>query len=109
MAGITIESTNLEHLRCLAVRLTQAVGILATEFEEEATRLRRRDQVARLKALRFAVLERVEWAKIEERAASGAHSQFSAATSLFLLGAGLTTMTSENKTMRATVIREYLI
>jgi hypothetical protein len=101
MADIAIERTNLEDLRRRASELASAVDSITILFDEEAIRLRRRDQVARLNALRFAVLERVEGAKIEERAASSGHSQATLVVSLFRLGAGVITMASENRTMRA--------
>jgi hypothetical protein len=107
MAYLTTQSAELEDLRRLASELIPAVDSIATLLEEEATRLRRRDQMARLNSLRSAVLEGVEHAKSEERIARSAHSQVSTITSSFRLGAGLVMMTSKNKTARA-ISRELL-
>jgi hypothetical protein len=101
MADMTIESTKLEDLRHRARELASAVDSITILLDEEAIRLRRKDQVARLNALRSAVLERVERVRMEERAASSGHSQATLVVSLFRLGAGVITMASENRTMRA--------
>lgn len=101
MANITVEDTNLKDLRQRASELASAVESLATLFEDESTRLGRKDEVARLDALRSAVLQQVERARGEEMAASYGHNKARAVTSFFRLGAGLITMTSENRTTRA--------
>ncbi len=101
MADMTIEYTNLENLRRQASELASAVQALATLFEEGATRLSREDQVARLRAVRSAVVHKVEQARAQEMAASTGHGLASAVGSLVRLGAGLITMTSENRTMQA--------
>ncbi len=98
---MTTKDPNLEDLRRRASELVSAVQALATLFEEGAILLSRGDQVARLKALRTVVLKRVERARSGEMAASTGHSLASAADSLFRLGAGLITMTQENRTMQA--------
>ena len=101
MADMTIKYTNLEDLRRRASELASAVQALATLFEEGAIRLSREDQVARLKTLRSAVVQKVERARSQEMSANTGHNMASTVGSLFRLGAGLITMTSENKTMQA--------
>ena len=98
---MTIEYTNLEDLRRRASELASAVQALTTLFEEGATRLSREDQVARLKAVHSDVVEKVERARAQEMAASTGNSMASTVGSLFRLGAGVITMTSENRTMQA--------
>ena len=96
-----IKYTNLEDLRRQASELASAVQALATLFEEGAIRLSREDQVARLKTLRSGVLQKVERVRSQEMAANTGHNMASAVGSLFRLGAGLITSTSENRTMQA--------
>jgi len=101
MADMTIEDRNLKDLCRQANELASAVQALATLFEEGATRLSREDQVARLRAMHSAVMQKVERARAQEMAASTGNSMASTVVSLFRLGAGLITMPSENKTMQA--------
>ena len=101
MADIAVEDINLQDLRCRASELASAVESLALLFDAEAARLRRKDEIARLKALRSTILQELERARMEELSARSGYSQARAVGSLFRLGAGLITMTSENKTMRA--------
>jgi hypothetical protein len=90
MADMTIEYSNLEDLKRRACELSSAVQALATLFEAGATRLSREDQVARLRAVHSAVVEKVERERAQEMAASTVGS-------LFRLGA----MLLENRTMQA--------
>lgn len=101
MADIKVEDVNLQDLRRRASALASAVESLAFLFEEESTCLRRKDEVARLQVLRSTILQKVEQARMEELAASSGYNRARAVGSLFRLGAGLITMTSENRTMRA--------
>lgn len=98
---MTIRDTGLEDLWQRSSELALAAESLAALFEEGAIRLSRKDQVARLKALRSGILERLERAKGRETAAGTGHSLASTVDSLFRLGAGLITMTQENATMQA--------
>jgi hypothetical protein len=107
MANITGKDTNLKDLRQRASKLVSGVESLAALFEQEEIRSRRRNEVVRLKALCSAVLQRMERARGEEMAASYGHSKAETVSSLFRLSAGLITMTSENRTMRA-VSRQLL-
>ena len=63
MADMTIKYTSLEDLKRRASELVSAVQTLAILFEEGATRLSREDQVARLKILHAAILQKVERAR----------------------------------------------
>ncbi len=107
MADITVEGTNLQDLRQRASELASTVESLATLFEDEATRLRRRNEAARLKALCSAVLQRVERARSEEMAASYSHSKARAVGSLFVLATGLIAMALEDEKHHA-ISRELL-
>ncbi len=107
MADITAEGANLQDLRRRASELASGVESLAALFEQEAIRLRRRDEIERLNALRSSILQEVEWATGEEMAARSGYNKDRTVSSLFRLGAGLVTMTSENRTMRA-ISRELL-
>jgi len=101
MATITGKDTNLKNLRQRASELASGAESLVALFEQEEIHSGRRDEVARLKALRSAVLQRIDQARDEEAAASYGHSKAEVVSSLFRLGAGLITMTSKNRTMRA--------
>jgi hypothetical protein len=100
MADMTIKYTSLEDLKRRASELVSAVQTLAILFEEGATRLSREDQVARLKILHAAILQKVERARAQETAANTGHSMASTVSSLFRFGGGLITMTSEDTTMQ---------
>ena len=104
---MTIKYTSLEDLKRRASELVSAVQTLATLFEEGAARLSREDQVARLKILRAAILQKVERAKAQETAANTGHSMASTVSSLFRFGGGLITLTSEDTTMQA--ISQHLL
>jgi hypothetical protein len=107
MADITVEDANLQDLRRRASELASGVESLAALFEQDAIRLRRRDEIERLNALRSSILQQVERATGEEMAARSGYNKARTVSSLFRLGAGLVTMTSENRTMRA-ISRELL-
>lgn len=107
MANITLEGSNLENLQRRAGELASGVESLAALFEQEATRLKRSDQVARLNTLRSSILQKVERARDDEMAASIGYNKARAISFLFRLGAGLVTMMSGNRTMRA-ISRELL-
>jgi hypothetical protein len=107
MANITVEDTNLQDLRQRASELASGVESLAALFEQEATRLKRSDQVARLNTLRSSILQKVERARGEEMAARSGYNKARTEISLIQLGAGLVMMISENRTMRA-ISRELL-
>ena len=107
MADMTIKYTSLEDLKRRASELVSAVQTLAILFEEGATRLSREDQVARLKILHAAILQKVERARAQETAANTGHSMASTVSSLFRFGGGLITLTSEDTTMQA--ISQHLL
>ena len=101
MADMIIKYTNMEDLRRQASELASAVQALATLFEKGAIRLSRDDQVAHLKTLHSIVLQKEEWARSQEMSANTGYNMASAVGSLFRLGAGLITSTSENRTIQA--------
>ena len=101
MEDVNNIGARLQGLCRRAAKLSSAADALGAIFEDEAARLRRVDQVACLKTLLSNVLGELERTKRRETSASLGHSQASLVGSLFQLGAGLITMTSENRTMRA--------
>jgi len=107
MADITLKDPNLENLQRRAGELASGVESLAALFEQEAIRLRRKDEIVRLNALRSSILQQVEWATGEEMAARSGYNKARTEISLFRLGVWLVMMTSENRTMRA-ISRELL-
>jgi hypothetical protein len=81
---------------------------LAASFEEEATRLKRKDEASRLIALRSSISQQLEQAKSLEIAASYGHTKAKLITSLAELAVGIgIRMASEDK--RALAFSDHLL
>jgi hypothetical protein len=101
MEGMRNEDTSLEKLNRAANKLAVSAESLSAQFRRETVRLKRKDEVARLTALRSATLQEVESVRDMEMAAESGYRKAMAGLSLFRLFGGLITATSEHKTMRA--------
>jgi len=71
-----ITDDNLKDLHVRAGNLASATESLASLLEEEGISLERGDQVAKLQALRAAIVERMETAKRDERIAGYSYSEW---------------------------------
>ena len=102
MADTIIGDAQLEKLRQKVNELASATGTLAALFENEASGLKRKDEVAQLNALRSAILKLVRSAKDSEMAARSGYSQARLIGSLVGLGiGGPIALTSQDKGLRA--------
>jgi len=101
MEDVNNIGAHLQDVRGQAAKLSAAADALGAIFEDEGAWLRRVDQVACLKTLLSYVLGELESAKRRETSASLSHSKVSLVGSLFRLGAGLITRTSEGPVMQA--------
>jgi len=104
---MTVGNTNLEKLHQKGSELASAAESLAALFEQEAIRLRRKDEIVWLTTLRSSILQQLERATEKEIAAKSSYNKARTEISLFRLAAGLLMMTSENRTMQA-ISRELL-
>lgn len=75
MAGLTARTTYLKNLRRQARKLTSTGLALISLFAEEASRLKRKDEVSRLKALYSSIKQQLERVKSGEDAASYGHDK----------------------------------
>ncbi len=101
MEGMRNEDTDLEKLNCRTNELASMVESLAAQFGQEAVRLKRKDEVACLNALRTAILRQAESERQGETAARSGHTDGRLVTSLIGLGTVLIAMASESKTLLA--------
>ncbi len=97
-----IEDSDLKDLRQKAIELGSAFETLASLLEEEAVRLKRRDEVTRLTALCATTLQEMESVKDEETIAKSGYSQVKLKSSLFELAVcGLIAATSQDRVLKA--------
>jgi len=102
MEGLTLDNANLKNLRGQAMRLTSAGLSLTNLFADEASRLNRKDEASRLKALHSSISQQLDQTKSRENAASYGHSQAKLITSLggLIVGSAIK-MTSKDKQLLA--------
>jgi len=97
MEGLTPFITNLKSLRSRAKKLTYTGISLTKLFDEEACRLKRRDEASRLKTLYFSIRQQLDWAQRSENAAEYGHNQANLIVSLGGLAVtGIIKMVSKN-------------
>ena len=97
MEGLTPFITNLKNLRSRAKKLTYTGISLTKLFDEEACRLKRRDEASRLKTLYFSIRQQLDWAQRSENAAEYGHNQANLIVSLGGLAVtGIIKMVSKN-------------
>lgn len=102
MGHMIFGNTDMEDLRKKATKLTSAIESLSILLEQEADRLKRKDEAARLKLLRSAILQQAEWDRNGEMAASSGYNFGKLVSSVILKGAGLLIAeTSEDEKLRA--------
>ena len=101
MEGMRNEDDNLERLSCRTEELALTVESLAAQFGQETVRLKRKDKVARLNALRTAILNQAESARHSEMTAQSGHTDVRMVTSLIGLGSMLIARGIESKTLFA--------
>ncbi|MBI4303780.1 MAG: hypothetical protein HY665_05535 [Chloroflexi bacterium] len=89
MASMTFVGPELEDLRKKVSQLATAADSLPAMLQEEALRLQRNDQVARLKALHSTIQEEATWAERGEMAARRGQSEVKAIASVMGLGGAL--------------------
>ena len=90
------DNDSLQNLRVRAGKLASAAESLATLLEQEAIRLKRGDEVARLKALRVAIARRIESARSEENSASSRYEKIRAIRSVAGFVTGLIAKTNND-------------
>ena len=100
MAGMKAGDAKLKSLQKKAAKLVSAAESLTTLLDQEADRLKKRDEVARLKLLRSAILEQAEWERGSEIASSSGYKLGKLAGSVIGIGL-LITAPSQNKRMLA--------
>ena len=100
MARMTEGDTKLEDLQKKATKLISAIESLTILFDQEENRLKRKDEVARLKLLRSVILQRAEQERGSEMASSNGHNQVKLVGSLIGVGM-LIAVPSQNKKLRA--------
>ena len=98
MEGLTPYITILKNLGDQARKLTSTGLSLTKLLTEEASRLSRRDEASRLKALYFSIRQQLDWVKRSEDTAKYGYSQANLIVSLGGLAvSGIIKMVSENK------------
>jgi len=108
MEGLIPCITILKNLRYQAVKLTSTGLSLTKLFAEEASRLNRRDEASRLRALYLSIRQQMDWAKSSEDAAKYGHSQANLIISLGGLAvSGIIKMVSRNKEL--STFSDYLL
>ncbi len=100
MAGMKAGDAKLKSLQKKAAKLVSAAESLTTLLDQEADRLKKRAEVARLKLLRSAILEQAEWERGSEIASSSGYKLTKLAGSVIGIGL-LITAPSQNKRMLA--------
>jgi len=85
MAGISVEDAELKGLQEKATKLVSAIESLTVLFDQEETRLKRKDEVTRLKLFGSTTLQQTEREKSTELSARMGYNQ----GKLFVQGAGL--------------------
>lgn len=102
MEGLNSYRTCLKDLRHRAKKLASTVRTLSNQFDQEANRLSREDDVSRLKAFRSCIRQRLNEVRWSEEAASYGHTK---AGLIFSLGGlavgGIVKMASKNKKLPA--------
>ncbi len=101
MEAKVIEKTGPRDLTDRATRLAAAVESLPTIFEQEAILLRRKEEVARLAAVRSVVVERLRRATDLEAVAEMGHNMADGVGSVVRLVTGLVTMASPDTVIQA--------
>jgi len=97
MEDLTPYITSLKNLRSRAKKLTSTGLSLTKLLDEEACRLKRRDEASRLKTLYFSIRQELDWAKMSEDAAEYGHNQANLIVSLGGLAvSGIIKMVSKN-------------
>jgi len=108
MEGLIPCITILKNLRYQAVKLTSTGLSLTKVFAEEASRLNRRDEASRLRALYLSIRQQMDWAKNSEDAAKYGYSQANLIISLGGLAvSGIIKTVSRNKQLSA--ISDHLL
>ncbi len=98
MEGLTPYITILKNLGYQARKLTSTGLSLTKLFAEEASRLNRRDEASRLRALYLSFRQQLDWAKRSEDTAKYGYSQANLIVSLGGLAvSSIIKMVSENK------------